>query len=146
MEVRVRSSLVFAVDKHQAENYPYFVPATQNFNTWTEPTHRSFIRKAGSDFGWDWGPAFATSGIAGTAYIELGSSLPELKDVDVVHTFPYGEQNLSVVHVTIKVSVDGKGLQHENITFELFVNDVLQATEMKSIGSDESEESVVELS
>ncbi|KAF1330351.1 Beta-mannosidase, partial [Globisporangium splendens] len=130
----------------QSEQYPYFVPATQNFNTWAEPTHRSFIRKAGSDFGWDWGPAFATSGIAGSVYIEFGASAPELKSLDVIQEFPQGEHNLSVVQLTIQVSVDGKGSQHENVTFELFVNDVLQASEVARISEGQDGENVVNLS
>ena len=42
-----------------------------NYNVWAEPTHRSFLRKAGSDFGWDWGPAFLTVGLAGRVYLSL---------------------------------------------------------------------------
>ncbi|OQS05370.1 beta-mannosidase [Thraustotheca clavata] len=47
----------------EASAYPYYVPATINPNTWAEPTNRPFIRKSGSDFGWDWGPAFVTVGL-----------------------------------------------------------------------------------
>ena len=47
----------------RAKQYPYTVPATRFYNVWSEPTHRSFVRKAGSDFGWDWGPAFVPIGI-----------------------------------------------------------------------------------
>ena len=46
-----------------AVQYPYTVPATRFYNVWSEPTHRSFVRKAGSDFGWDWGPALVPIGI-----------------------------------------------------------------------------------
>ncbi|RYY80678.1 hypothetical protein EON63_16665, partial [archaeon] len=42
--------------------YPYPVPHTINYNVWAEPSHRNFVRKAGSDFGWDWGPAFINIG------------------------------------------------------------------------------------
>jgi beta-mannosidase len=48
-----------------AANYPYSVPATVNYNVWAEPSSRNFIRKAGNDFGWDWGPAYVPSGITG---------------------------------------------------------------------------------
>jgi beta-galactosidase/beta-glucuronidase len=47
----------------QAQAYPYVVPETQNYNVWAEPSSRNFVRKAGSDMGWDWGPAFIPSGI-----------------------------------------------------------------------------------
>jgi beta-mannosidase len=49
----------------RAAAYAYSVPATENYNVWAEPSDRNFIRKAGSDFGWDWGPAYAPSGITG---------------------------------------------------------------------------------
>lgn len=49
----------------RATAYAYSVPATENYNVWAEPSDRNFLRKAGSDFGWDWGPAFAPSGITG---------------------------------------------------------------------------------
>jgi beta-galactosidase/beta-glucuronidase len=34
-------------NKDQAANYPYEVPATQNWNVWAEPSSRPFLRKAG---------------------------------------------------------------------------------------------------
>ena len=43
-----------------ALEYPYFVD--QQF-TYFPNTNRNFVRKAQSDFGWDWGPAFAPVGI-----------------------------------------------------------------------------------
>ena len=49
--------------RERAKQYPYAVPATRFYNVWSEPTHRSFVRKPGSDFGWDWGPAFVPIGI-----------------------------------------------------------------------------------
>jgi beta-mannosidase len=48
-----------------ANQYPYSVPHTENYNVWAEPSDRNFIRKAGSDYGWDWGPAYAPSGVTG---------------------------------------------------------------------------------
>jgi beta-mannosidase len=56
------NSAVSTAKEGQA-SYPYQVPHTENYNVWTEPSHRNFIRKAGSDFGWDWGPAFVPTGI-----------------------------------------------------------------------------------
>ena len=43
-----------------ALEYPYFVD--QQF-TYFPNTNRNFVRKAQSDFGWDWGPAFAPVGL-----------------------------------------------------------------------------------
>ena len=34
----------------------------------------NFVRKAASDFGWDWGPAFAPAGITGTVELRGHSS------------------------------------------------------------------------
>jgi hypothetical protein len=52
LKLQFPSSLAYAQAK--AELYPYEVPATMNYNVWAEPTSRNFVRKAGSDFGWDW--------------------------------------------------------------------------------------------
>lgn len=63
LKITFQSALQY---NHQtASQYPYTVPATQNWNVWAEPSDRSFLRKAGSDFGWDWGPAFVSTGSYG---------------------------------------------------------------------------------
>ena len=62
LEVRLDSVLQEA--ERRAGAYPYAVPAAENNNVWAEPSNRPFVRKAGSDFGWDWGPAFV--GIPGS--------------------------------------------------------------------------------
>ncbi|KAI6651994.1 Beta-mannosidase [Oopsacas minuta] len=49
-----------------ALEYPYHVD--QQF-TYFEGTNRNFVRKAQSDFGWDWGPAFAPVGIWKDVYM-----------------------------------------------------------------------------
>jgi len=46
-----------------AETWPFGVEG------WFEYPHRAFIRKEQSDFGWDWGPAFAPSGIWQKAWV-----------------------------------------------------------------------------
>lgn len=48
------------LSKKYALEYPY--PVDQLF-TYFADTNRNFVRKAQSDFGWDWGPAFAPVGI-----------------------------------------------------------------------------------
>ena len=37
-------------------------------------SYYNFIRKPASDFGWDWGPAFAPAGIYGTVEIQAYSN------------------------------------------------------------------------
>ena len=61
LRVEIRSALSVAGSGQDV--YPYAVPHTLNYNVWTEPSHRNFIRKAGSDFGWDWGPAYVPAGL-----------------------------------------------------------------------------------
>lgn len=39
--------------------------------------HMNFLRKPACDFGWDWGPAFAPSGIVGTVQL-LAADAPYL--------------------------------------------------------------------
>lgn len=46
-----------------AETWPWGIEG------WFEFPHRAFIRKEQSDFGWDWGPAFAPAGIWQKAWI-----------------------------------------------------------------------------
>jgi beta-mannosidase len=45
------------------------VPAVLYYNTWSEPSHRNFLRKSPKDFGWDWGPSFLPSGVTGEVSI-----------------------------------------------------------------------------
>ena len=52
LTVKMLSSLGVALSK--ANKYPYPVPETLNYNVWAEPSNRNFIRKTGSDMGWDW--------------------------------------------------------------------------------------------
>jgi len=63
LRIQIEATLAYA--SGQASAYPYPIPATQNYNVWAEPSNRSFVRKAGSDMGWDWGPAFVPVGITG---------------------------------------------------------------------------------
>ncbi|KAG7379906.1 hypothetical protein PHYPSEUDO_008028 [Phytophthora pseudosyringae] len=145
-QIQVEFQPVTQYARQQADEYPYFVPATENFNTWTEPTRRSFVRKAGSDFGWDWGPAFVTSGIAGSAYIEFAQEpVLKLKDLQVVQIFPGGEEDLSVVDVTVCVALDGSKVKHENVTFDLFVNEEKVTAITTTIPEDWREESAIDL-
>lgn len=47
---------------HQAEAYPDSVPSMRAPGMLPD---YNFVRKAASDFGWDWGPAFTPVGISG---------------------------------------------------------------------------------
>ncbi|KAL3656890.1 hypothetical protein V7S43_018229 [Phytophthora oleae] len=143
--IQVEFEPVTQYARQQAQKYPYFVPATENFNTWTEPTRRSFVRKAGSDFGWDWGPAYVTSGIAASASIEFQEKVVKLKDLHVVQVFPGGREDLSVVDVTVRVTLDGGGVRHENVTFDLLVDGEKEAAITTTIPEDWKENAVIDL-
>ncbi|PSC75824.1 molecular chaperone [Micractinium conductrix] len=56
-----------AYAEQQAAAYPYAVPATQQVGSLP---HYNFIRKAASDFGWDWGPALAPAGMTGSVTLQ----------------------------------------------------------------------------
>ncbi|DAZ98649.1 TPA: hypothetical protein N0F65_000844, partial [Lagenidium giganteum] len=111
---------VLAYTREQAKRYPYYVPATRNFNTWTEPTHRPFLRKAGSDFGWDWGPAYVTTGIAGRVYLEtLPTKLLEISSMNVQQFARDKEQST----VDLKITLDIKGYeQSSELVVDLFLD------------------------
>ncbi|KAK9813583.1 hypothetical protein WJX73_008656 [Symbiochloris irregularis] len=53
----IRSATQYAAQKE--DSYPYELGRAF-------PTRYNFIRKPGSDFGWDWGPGFAAAGIYGS--------------------------------------------------------------------------------
>ena len=55
----------------RAKAYPYKVPYVAQLGALAD---WNFVRKAASDFGWDWGPAFAPVGIAGGVTLWVGSS------------------------------------------------------------------------
>ena len=60
------------------ETWPYLVEIVYEF------PNRQFIRKEQSDFGWDWGPAFAPAGIWQPAYVvQLASSSNSSSDIYV---------------------------------------------------------------
>lgn len=60
------------------ETWPYGVEIIYEF------PNRQFIRKEQSDFGWDWGPAFAPAGIWQPAYVvQLASSLKASSEIYV---------------------------------------------------------------
>lgn len=130
----------------QAEAYPYFVPETVNYNVWAEPSHRSFIRKAGSDFGWDWGPAYATTGIAGHVYLETAASAVELQSIDATVYFRADDADHSVATVTVRVPVNTPSITLRNVTFSAFLNNERQVSVVRSIHDSWANGNPVELS
>lgn len=60
LAITIQSAVGYAA--RQAAAYPYAAPTVEQPGS---IPHFNFIRKAASDFGWDWGPAFAPSGLSG---------------------------------------------------------------------------------
>jgi beta-mannosidase len=58
LDVRFASPALAAAAYH--DRYPYELPVTDPSD---EIPYRNYLRKAQSDFAWDWGPGFAPSGI-----------------------------------------------------------------------------------
>lgn len=66
LEVHFRSATEMAAELAEApgaERWPFGIEG------WFEYPHRAFVRKEQSDFGWDWGLAFAPAGIWQKAWI-----------------------------------------------------------------------------
>ena len=82
LRVAIRSALSYA--REQSEAYPYEVPHTQYYHVWSEPSHRNFVRKSASDFGWDWGGSYVPSGLVGGVSLrEADPTRAELEGVGV---------------------------------------------------------------
>ncbi|KAI8468105.1 MAG: glycoside hydrolase superfamily [Monoraphidium minutum] len=66
-----RLEITLAPVKAEAERlskeYDYSVPSTAHVGTFAG--HKGFIRKAGADFGWDWGPALGPVGVFDAIYL-----------------------------------------------------------------------------
>ena len=70
-ELRIEFEAPPAAAKARAAAYPYKVPYVAQvgaLHDW------NFVRKAASDYGWDWGPAFAPAGVMGGVTLAVSSS------------------------------------------------------------------------
>ncbi|KAF0749174.1 hypothetical protein AaE_007113, partial [Aphanomyces astaci] len=127
--VQVRFEPLLNYTRDQAARYPYMLPATINPNTWAEPTQRVFLRKAGSDFGWDWGPAFLTSGLRGNVSVHWTDDHTTaidccIRDYTVDQHFPNATD--FAVHVTVCLHLTGSNCL--GVTAELSVDQHVVAT------------------
>jgi beta-mannosidase len=125
VEITLHNAAVVA--KERANNYPYVVPETQNYNVWVEPSHRNFVRKAGSDFGWDWGPAFVPAGVHGGVEI-IQSSVGVLGALVVHQTFADGADGLKdLSSVTLSVHAQLELVSKPvHASFAVFINGELK--------------------
>eukprot|EP01135_Chromosphaera_perkinsii_P001392 Nk52_evm9s166 gene=Nk52_evmTU9s166 len=87
---------------HAKEKYPYQIPYTEQ---WLAIPNRVFLRKPQADFGWDWGPAFASSGIRGGVSIVAYEGV-RLKDVMIFrHDISFADEksSLALAEATIHI-------------------------------------------
>lgn len=109
---------VLLAAKARAMAYSYDIPSTVNFNTWTEPSYRAFVRKSGMSFGWDFAPAIVSIGIYHVPKWIQASNLCNMYMMQ--HHFKNGS-------VLIKVRADTKVYnKHMTIRFTMNGNVVLQ--------------------
>ncbi|CAM9099598.1 unnamed protein product [Ectocarpus fasciculatus] len=106
----------------QAADYPYEVPETENYNVWAEPSHRNFIRKPGSDFGWDWGPAFIPAGIYGG--VEFFQSSAGVLENIIVHQV-FADDKFSSTNVDVSVDIAAVSVASE-IVATVYLDGALQ--------------------
>jgi beta-mannosidase len=92
----------------KSASYPYEIPSTANYNVWLEPSHRAFIRKTGSDFGWDWGPAFVQTGITGKVFLVRSS--PSHGYLDGLSIVQHGLAESNYMHTNLLVRAHLTGL------------------------------------
>ncbi|KAF2145191.1 glycoside hydrolase family 2 protein [Aplosporella prunicola CBS 121167] len=97
---RCPGEIILSINFGSAPNIANEIAAQPNQEEWPygveipfEYPNRQFIRKEQSDFGWDWGPAFAPAGPWQPAYvIELGASAIHLRN-SLVDIYRLGQLN-----------------------------------------------------
>lgn len=120
ISVRIDSAIDYA--KNMAASYPYSVPETVNYNVWAEPSSRNFIRKAGNDFGWDWGPAYVPSGITGGVSI-YQTQIGKFSDMVLLQSI---NDDYSNVDLKAKLRFEGVSKLQDKLFVSLSINGVSQ--------------------
>ncbi|KDD76102.1 hypothetical protein H632_c355p0 [Helicosporidium sp. ATCC 50920] len=102
-----------AYGREQAEAYPYSVPFTRQLGAL--PNY-NFVRQAAADFGWDWGPAFAPTGITGPVTL-VGYSAAFARTMGTTQVFHLDE---SVTLTVDAVIFPAEEHERGNLTLELY--------------------------
>lgn len=126
-----------------AARYPYPVPASIYYHTWSEPgdmwrydetcaggpchPFRNFIRKSPTDSGWDWGPSFMPTGLTGA--VRLTSSA--ITAPSEIRSFSVSQRHLGngtvVLNLRVRLSTRGSHVgpsaHHTAVRFEVCVAD-----------------------
>jgi beta-mannosidase len=125
--IQIQSPIVSAHES--AQEYPYSVPHTENYNVWAEPSDRNFLRKAGSDYGWDWGPAYAPSGITGSITL-YQSTLGKFENLLLLQDL---REDFSQVILSPKIQIQNVGVENTSAKVHVYVNDVLVGEDIYSV-------------
>jgi beta-mannosidase len=92
--------------------------ARQKQLSYTLPDNRGFTRKAAYQFGWDWGPAFATSGIWKPAYLKAWNGAI-IRDVYV------NVQQIEESEATILIETELEASGEKQYQIRVVINDTL---------------------
>ncbi|KAI1375405.1 glycoside hydrolase family 2 protein [Hypoxylon crocopeplum] len=112
------------------ETWPWGVEGLFEF------THRQFIRKEQSDFGWDWGPGFAPAGIWQKAWVvQLGSEKVYVRNM-LIDLYREGQLNNlppdQTANWVLNASVDVVGVVPDGASLNFRIVDV---TTQEEVGS-----------
>jgi beta-mannosidase len=100
LRIKFKSPCQFSMDKSKDCDYEIPCP-TYVYGE----KHRNFIRKCGSDFGWDWGPCISSIGIYKNIYL-LSGSFPVLKSVNIFQKIMWNDKKEAKnVELTFKIKV-----------------------------------------
>ena len=132
LSVNIESPLKAALDKKNA--YPYNVPTSIYYNTWSEPNNRNFLRKSPKDFGWDWGPCFMPSGVTGDVYFTQKSN-GFLHGLIVNYTL---SDDFTSAHVSLFAHFNQLSQDVTNAKVQIFLNKKFQFNTTFNVTVDQS--------
>lgn len=104
LRVDLRAPLLFA--RSVADRLPFKIPYTGEAEWVITHTHRNLLRKCQCQAGWDWGPAFLTSGIWKDVSL-IGYDTARIRQIKTVQC--HGEENVILkVHFQLDVHYEGE--------------------------------------
>jgi beta-mannosidase len=92
--------------------------ARQKQLSYTLPDNRGFTRKAAYQFGWDWGPTFATSGIWKPAYLKAW-------DGAIIRDIHVNVQQIEESEATLLIETEIEASGENQYQIQVFINDIL---------------------
>lgn len=130
LEISFESAALYSSRK--ANDYPYSVPAGGKYYP---VGNRNFIRKAQSDFGWDWGPAFVPVGIwRDISLVIFEAELGLVTDV-VPQTYLHDNNNFMIsTLLCAQLAIDDPVTMDTSITVDPLVNNNQQQFKVQGMG------------